>query len=466
MAALRALAHLLLVAIVLGTGSRAHGLPIELKDENGTSYFINTDVDPLLDNSDASGAVTNATYIKPVTVTTYYVGLSPFGFFLTTYTQQRQVDIPLRNAFAGFNGLLITGINGTALPTPLVYNPAEGVSEDCNQDNKNRQLNFQPQQLPGVGLTVSRSVYVSHNAAFVRWLNVVTNDDSAPKQVGITLQGLLGSQSDTKIGATSSGDSNVNAGDLWFTSGQSVPQGTQSTQPTVGFVVQGDGAPVPAVTEGVNSLGQAYVTYNPTIPANGSVIILTLATVQGNFKEAKNTVENLVDLPSSTLKCMTEAQLAQVVNFPPITPPKTKNSTITLKFNKTGQDTVQWKGKVTVAAGVSLKGLPVTVDLGGATQTFVLGKSGSANLGDGDKFTLSASLSNGVTKEGTYSVSFNLKGDFQSLMATYGLSNATVKNVAVTVPLSITVGPGTYATDLPFTYKATEGKTGTATYSS
>ena len=53
-----------------------------------------------------------------------------------------------------------------------------------------------------------------------------------------------------------------------------------------------------------------------------------------------------------------------------------KNATITLKFNKTGQDTIQWKGKITIAAGISLNGLPVTVDVGGVTQSFVLNKSG------------------------------------------------------------------------------------------
>src|SRR5262249_58604899 len=95
-----------LVALVtLLVTSRAGALPVELKDQNGTKYQINTDVSPLLRNSEASGALTNATYVKPVTVTSYFVGLTPFGFFLTTFTVQRQVNIPLTNAFAGFNGL-------------------------------------------------------------------------------------------------------------------------------------------------------------------------------------------------------------------------------------------------------------------------------------------------------------------------------------------------------------------------
>jgi hypothetical protein len=456
-----------LVAIVaLLAAPRVHALPIELKDQNGTKYFINTDVDPLLRSSDASGAITDATYVKPVTVTSYFVGLTPFGFFLTTYTVQRQINVPLTNAFAGFNGLLITGAHGVALPAPLVFNPGQALaSQDCAQNNQNRELIFQTQTFPPpVNLQVTRKVFVPSNSDFVRWLNIVTNTDSTSQEVGITLQGLLGSGSQTKIGTTSSGDTTVTAGDLWFTSGQSVPQGAHSTEPTVGFVVQGDGATVPARSAGINSAGQAVVTYTPTIPAGGSVVIMTLTTVQGNFKQAKNTVENLVGLPSDTIKCMSEQELAQVVNFAPITPPVTKSATITLKFNKTGQDTIQWKGKVTIGAGISLQGIPVTLNVGGATQGFTLNKSGKANNGGGNKFALNANLSKGVTKPGTVNFSFNLKGDFQALLAPYGLTNATQKNVPVTVPLSFIVGTAQhyYGTDQAFTYKATEGKSGTA----
>jgi hypothetical protein len=40
--------------------------------------------------------------------------------------------VPLTPAFAGFNGLLITGIGGAALPQPLVFNPGEALArEDC-----------------------------------------------------------------------------------------------------------------------------------------------------------------------------------------------------------------------------------------------------------------------------------------------------------------------------------------------
>ncbi len=276
----------IVVAWVVALGSTAGALPIELRDQNGTRYHVNTDVDPLITNSLASGALTNATFEKPVTVTSYFVGLTPFGLFFTTYTVQRPVDVPLTDAFAGFNGLLIAGVNGAALPSPLVYNPGEGLaSEDCPQNNQNRQLNFQPQSFPAVNLQVTRKAFVPHNSDFVRWLNVVTNTGSTPTEVGITLQGLLGARSQTKVNSTSDGDSTITAGDLWFTSGQSVPQGQRSTEPTIGFVVQGAGATTPARSLGINSVGQTVATYTPTIPPGASAIVMTFATVQTQGKK-------------------------------------------------------------------------------------------------------------------------------------------------------------------------------------
>ena len=51
-------------------------------------------------SSDASGAVTDATYQKPVTVTSYFVGFTPLFGFTTVYTVQRQVERAAENANA------------------------------------------------------------------------------------------------------------------------------------------------------------------------------------------------------------------------------------------------------------------------------------------------------------------------------------------------------------------------------
>ncbi len=67
---------------------------------------------------------------------------------------------------------------------------------------------------------------------------------------------------------------------------------------------------------------------------------------------------------------------------------------------------------------------------------------------------VAAVVGNGVTKAGTVNFSFNLKGSFQELLAAHGLTDATVKNV----PVTLTAGAGQYGTDQAFTYTATQGK--------
>src|SRR5207244_11407959 len=147
-----------------------------------------------------------------------------------------------------------------------------------------------------------------------------------------------------------------------------------------------------------------------------------------------------------------------IVHFEDSSHPLINNADVKLKFNMTNQYTAQWKGKITFGAGINLSGLTVTVDLGCVMQSFTLKKGGSANNGDGNKFNLAAELKNGVTKAGTYNFSFNLKGDLQTAFAQYGLTNANASNVAVSIPLTMTAGPGEYGLGRPFTYNATAGK--------
>ncbi len=447
--------------LVVALASTAWALPITLRDSNGTRYNVNTDVVPLPPTSLASGALTDATFEKPVTVTSYFVSSTFFGF-TTIYTVQRQIDVPLRNAFSGFNGLVVTAVGGQSLLLPLLYNPGEGLAgEECPQSGKNRQLVFQPQTYPLQNLSITRKVFVPNNGEFLRWLNVVTNTGASPVSVSVALRGLLGSGTSTRVTNTSSGSSGLGSNVQWFTTAQQTPKGVRSTEPKLGFVVQGPGvSPLPTVA--IGSFGQTVFTYSPTIQPGQSAIVLTFVTVQGNTKQARNTVENLVTLPAKAIYCMSEAELRQVVNFAPITPPDTKKATITLNFKKATADTVKWNGSITIGAGLSLLGLPVTVDVGGAAQTFVLNKKGKANNGSGNSFNLQAKLQGGVTKAGTVKFSFQLKGDFKAALAEYGLTDASVQNLPVIVPVTVVAGPQSYAVQRNFTYTATQGKKGTA----
>jgi hypothetical protein len=458
--------RLLAVAGLLALATTAAAVPIELRDENGTRYQVNTNVDPLIAQSTASGALTDATFNKPVTVTSYWFWFTPWFGFTTVYTVQWQLNIPLTNAFAGFNGLLVTAVDGAPLLVPLVFNPSDvPAGQDCPQQDKDRQIIFQTQDFPAQHLTITRKIFVPKNGEFARWLNVVTNTGAAPSEVAITLRGQLGSGSDTRVTATSSGDSNIGASDLWFATAEQVPRNSFSTIPKVGFVLQGSDATSPASSAGLNGNGTAAVTYRPTIGPGQTAIVATFVTVQGSSKQAKQVAENLVDLPSVALTCLTQAELSQIVNFAPISTPDLKKAKIELQFKeqKADKDLAKWKGKITIGAGSSLAGLPVTVDVGGATRSFVLDEKGRGDDGAGSKFRIKAKLDkSGLTKADTVKFSFQLRGDFKTTLADYGLVDETVKDVPVTVPVSFTAGGKTYATDRDFTYTAKQGKTGTA----
>jgi len=61
--------RVLVTVSLLAVAALARALPIQLTDTNSTRYNVNTQVSPLITASDASGALTNATYTKAETVT-------------------------------------------------------------------------------------------------------------------------------------------------------------------------------------------------------------------------------------------------------------------------------------------------------------------------------------------------------------------------------------------------------------
>src|SRR5262249_41951551 len=234
-----------------------------------------------------------------------------------------------------------------------------------------------------------------------------------------------------------------------FTTAQQTPTGTFSRQPKLGFVVQGPGAePPPSVA--INSLGRTGFVYTPSLEPGASAIVMTFVTVQGKKKQAKKTVQKLVTLPAKAITCLTQPELLQIVNFASITQPVTKKATIALNFEQANADKVNWNGTITIGAGISLSGLPVTIDVGGAAQTFVLNKRGKASNGGGNKFSLEPKLKHGVTKAGPARFSFQLKGDLTATFADDGLVDTTVKNAPVTVPASFTAGAQSYAIEQVF----------------
>ena len=230
----------------------------------------------------------------------------------------------------------------------------------------------------------------------------MTNTGSAPTQVGITLLGLW-PRGTTPRSSRRRAETRLTSADLWFTSAQSVPQGENSFEPRIGYVVQGPGATTPASNLGINSRRKAAFTYTPTIPPGGTAIVMTFVTVQGKSKAGEEHVRGHRRHPAPVERDQVHQPAGALAGreLRAHHAAQLKSATVKLKFKKTGQDTVAVEGEDHDRRRDLAAGLPVTVDFGGVTQNFVLNKSGSANNGGGNKFNLAAKLKNGVTKAGT-----------------------------------------------------------------
>jgi hypothetical protein len=167
--------------------------------------------------------------------------------------------------------------------------------------------------------------------AVVRAMFTVTNRRAAEVTLPLVVFGNLGSDGTTMIQATSSGDAAVDAGDLWSISNQMAfgENPADDNDPNVTTAVHGAGAPVPAIP--LVRLGKGHkedyaFQYNVTIPAGGTVRVLAfheLTMKLGNARHGARDFETLETLAAAgLLEGLTEADLLEVVNYAPLTPPE------------------------------------------------------------------------------------------------------------------------------------------------
>ena len=263
---------------VMGEGVKPLSGEISLIDASGLEYFINTNT--AATGSTASGAANEASYTQAVVTTTSMGGT-------TTST--------LTDAYDDFGALVVNGThytnNGTA-------------TFECN----GRQLVFNPQVIGN--LTVYRKVFVPSNDEFIRWINIITNNGSGTETVNVETDNNLGSDDDTCIVTTSSGDANATVADTWVTTN------CDYDDPRLAHVLCGPGAPV-----GLNSIDFTSEVNNPTwsysfnLGAGETGIIMFFDSGQPTKADAQAAAEYLVNLPANAVQCMTDEEKSQVLNF-------------------------------------------------------------------------------------------------------------------------------------------------------
>ncbi len=232
------------------------------------------------------------------------------------------VSSSLSDMFDGYEAICVslTGATGpcsTGNPSYIMYNKNGPASIDVTVPAiptcTNRQYVYQPQTIGA--LSVRRKVFVPTNDRFIRWMDIFTNTSLLPVTFNMITSNNLGSDSNTIITGSSSGDNAAQTNDLWVATFQNY-SGVTSSDPRIGHVLQGTGAPTPvSLIHFANGDDNPYWGFTITLAPGQTKIIVNYATGQGSKAAAATQAANLAAYGANAQQCMSATELAQVVNF-------------------------------------------------------------------------------------------------------------------------------------------------------
>jgi hypothetical protein len=214
--------------------------------------------------------------------------------------------------------------------TPYADNDPNAFSL-CTSEDNGREL-VMPTVTFGDGLNVSRKVYVPDSGlAFARFLNVVSNPTAAPITVTLDIaggrndNGNLGSDSNTMVTGSSSGDAATTTGDTsemgtnddWATTADDP---TDPSDPTLAHVWQLRSS----LTDTADSVGvesgeadELHWQYNNvTIQPGETFVYMSLEAMRRTIAESIDAANALVSDPADIYAGMSSDELAQLANFP------------------------------------------------------------------------------------------------------------------------------------------------------
>jgi uncharacterized repeat protein (TIGR01451 family) len=142
-----------------------------------------------------------------------------------------------------------------------------------------------------------------------------TNTSGAPVTFTMTTANNLGSDSNTVITGSSSGDNAAQVTDTWVATFQNF-SGTTSSDPRIGHVLQGTGAPTPVSNIFfANGNDNPFWTYAITLAPGQTKAILNFATGSGTKAAAAAKAAALALLPANATQCLSTTELGQITNF-------------------------------------------------------------------------------------------------------------------------------------------------------
>lgn len=279
---------------------------VALIDSGGLKYFINTNI-TFSTTSSASAAMSEASYTHAVPASTSAGGVSS-STLNDSYDGYNTICVSLTNATGpcatGNAAYTIYNKNG-----PATVDATVPVSATCT----GRQYVFAPQTIGG--LSVVRKVYVPTNDRYARWMNIFTNTTGAPITFTMITANNLGSDSNTRVVTTSSGDNVATTSDLWVTSFQNF-SGTTSSDPRLFHVLQGTGAPTPVSNINfVDGDDNPYWVYSITLAAGQTKMIVNFGGGMETKALAATQAATLANFAANAQQCMSATELSQVTNF-------------------------------------------------------------------------------------------------------------------------------------------------------
>ncbi len=285
--------------LMAATGTTSTG-SITLIDASGLEYYINDNI-TFATTSSASGAASEASYTHAVAATT-----SMGGTTMST----------LNDAFDGYGSVAVSTDGGG---TWTSYND----NGSATLEDSGREAVFNTQTIGS--LNVWRKVYVPSGDEFIRYTTFITNTGASTASVQMETLNNLGSDSNTIVRNSSSGDATVTTADSWATSMQNY-SGSTSSDPRICHVFKGGsgtmGATVSAMTF-VDGDDNPTWTYSVDIPAGETVALIHFASGQESIAAADAKCAELAAAGSSSaaFAAMTATEQAEVANFAVVTAP-------------------------------------------------------------------------------------------------------------------------------------------------
>lgn len=182
--------------------------------------------------------------------------------------------------------------------------------------------------------------------------------------------------------------------------------------------------------------------------ANGKVVVV-MHTVPGDSIASPLGTDSDLVYSTANLRALPPTPLVEV------------KASIKLNFAKPDTDSIKLKAYLNIPEGFNPLGVPVTVNIGGIEQTFVMDAKGKASFGT-DRLKLKVKSKKGVVAEQLAKVQVNLKkGNFATDLADEGLVNGDVE-APVTVTATIHYGDNAATAEIPLFYKSKADRNGKA----